>query len=175
MSNDAFPVSLEEIKKRLKYKPKTGKFIWRYCDDRLLRWNNRYANTRAGHVLSNGYRFIGSLGYEHRLAWYIMTGKVPKSDVDHIDRDRSNNKWSNLRPASRSKNLGNSSRKSNNKSGYKGVRLYTQGLYVGQFSAQITVNGKQRHLGVFKTGEKAHKAYCKAADKHFGEFSHHDN
>jgi len=57
-------------------------------------------------------------------------------------------------------------KQSNNKSGFKNVRLTPN----GKFRAYITVNKKQIHLGNFDTGEEAYEAYKTKALELYGEY-----
>jgi hypothetical protein len=100
-----------------------------------------------------------------RLAWLWMTGHWPKDDVDHVDLDRSNNRWGNLRDATRSQNVANSGRRANNKSGFKGVTFKND-----RWRATIVVAGRCLHLGYFQTPEEAHEAYRTASQQLHGEF-----
>jgi len=88
------------------------------------------------------------------------------SFVDHINGDGLDNRRSNLRPADKSTNGMNRGIGSNNTSGFKGVSL--QGL---KWKAQIRVNGRHVHLGMFDTPEEAARVYDQAAVRHFGEFA----
>jgi hypothetical protein len=109
-------------------------------------------------MMQNGYRQIGfkSKKYlSHRVAWFLHYGCWPNNDVDHIDGNPSNNKISNLRDVSHSKNLQN--RKSatiRNKTGFLGVVKRCN-----KFAAHIHRDGKQIYLGRFDTAELAHQAY----------------
>lgn len=49
----------------------------------------------------------------HRVIWKIVTGKEPPEMIDHIDRDKHNNRWSNLRGCTHSENQINSDRVEN--------------------------------------------------------------
>lgn len=130
------------LDKLLKYDPDTGAFIWRLRPVTLFsagrsakqprsiehvcnQWNSRWAGKPAATLKPDGYHYI-HLEYKtllaHRVAWKIMTGVDP-IEIDHIDGNRSNNKWSNLRNGTRSDNLRNISLRSNNTSGYHGVRF----------------------------------------------------
>lgn len=111
-------ITQDRLKAKLSYSPDTGLFT------RAVDCGSRFkAGTESG-TLSNGYRQIqvdGKLYRAHRLAFLYMLGEYPKNDVDHIDGDRDNNKWSNLRPATRAENLRNAKIKNTNKSGFNGV------------------------------------------------------
>ena len=61
--------------------------------------------------------------YAHRIIWHIMTGEPPKGDIDHIDRDKHNNRWNNLRDVTKSDNLRNAKIMNTNKTGVKWVHL----------------------------------------------------
>lgn len=86
-------------------------------------------------------------------------------EVDHVDGNHFNNRRSNLRLATRTENMTNQKLHYNSTSGFKGV---TRLRY--RWVAQIQIQGKKRHLGVFDTPEEAHQAYCEAGRKYFGEF-----
>jgi hypothetical protein len=155
-------ITAERLREVLDYDPLTGRFTWRVTSRR----------TRAGQIAgryNQGYWKIGidgKLYLAHRLAWLYMTGEFPTLNIDHIDRDGTNNRWSNLREATQAQNLANSRRYCNNKGGFKGV------LQRGpSWLAQIQPNGRPIHLGMFPTPEAAHAAYMAAARKYFGEFA----
>jgi hypothetical protein len=105
--------------------------------------------------------------HAHRLAWLYMTGAWPTGgEVDHIDTDRGNNVWTNLRDSTRRQNGSNVDIRSNNTSGFKGVSRCR-----AKWTAHITVNYQAMHLGVFDTKEEAHAAYVEAAKRLHGEFA----
>lgn len=94
----------------------------------------------------------------HRAIMNAPKGMV----VDHIDRNPLNNRRSNLRVVSIQENLRNQKRP-NNKTGYTGVAI----AYGGKYSAQIKVNYKKIHLGIFNTIEEAYQARLKAEKKYY--------
>ena len=84
-----------------------------------------------------------------------MTGAMPAGDVDHINGNRADNRWCNLRDVSRTLNNQNQRRaQKDNETGLLGVSPHR-----GRFKAQIRVNGKVRNLGLFDSPEVAHKVY----------------
>jgi hypothetical protein len=103
--------------------------------------------------------------FAHRIIWKMVTGEEPPQEIDHKDLDRSNNRWSNLRAATRTTNMANTAVRADNKLRLKGA--YRD--HTGRYRAQIKVGERRIHLGRFDTPEAAHEAYCKAAQEHFGE------
>lgn len=158
-------ITQSQLKKILHYDPESGFFT-----NRVWRSSRSLPRQVIGTVDGKGYLHTGIDGkiYRlHRLAWMYMVGYVPKH-IDHIDRDRKNNRWSNLRGASCKSNAGNSGVHKHNTSGYRGVSQNTRS---GKWHAQIKINGKQTYLGRFDTPEDAAEIYDAAAKEHFGEFA----
>lgn len=164
--------SPELLRELLHYDPETGVFTWRKRDLRHFkslnswsRWNNMFAGRRAGavYVGSTGYRCIqiGVLGFKmkaHRIAWMYMTGSEPPKEIDHIDRDGTNNKWSNLRSGVGVNNY-NLSMRRDNKSGVSGVS-WSKVANMWNARAWCVKDGKRRyqHIGYFKDIDEARKA-----------------
>lgn len=171
-------LTAETLRQLLDYDPATGVFTWfpREETDRFVKtWNARFAGKTAGRSKpnKNGYLEIaidGKLYYIQRLAWLYMTGEWPSVNVDHEDRNKSNNRWSNLREATVPQNARNMAAHKDNKSGFKGVSV-TSIACAKKFVAFIRVEGKNRNLGYYYTAEEAHEAYKAAAAKHHGEFA----
>jgi hypothetical protein len=91
----------------------------------------------------------------HQLAWLYETGEWPAFEIDHKDSDATNNRFDNLRPATRRVNNQNLRRaKSGNKLGVLGVKKHHR-----RFMAQITIDGKTKYLGLYATPEEAHEVY----------------
>lgn len=99
----------------------------------------------------------------------MSVGAWPAEQIDHINRRPDDNRLVNLREASRAENMWNSSLSCRNTSGFKGVTFFRR---AGKWMARIKFNGQSHFLGLFTTAEEAHAAYCKAAEKCFGEFAH---
>jgi hypothetical protein len=161
-------VDLDEVRSLITYDAETGEFTWesRGSQDReSKRWSTRFAGKRAGRIDSHGYRQIDMRGMTflaHRLAFAMTYGRWPIGDIDHIDGDKTNNRISNLREATRRENMQNQTRRSNNKSGYSGVYWRTKKK---KWLAKICANGKHHHLGTFDCPHKAHQAYLAAKQR----------
>lgn len=157
----------ERVREALHYEPDSGVFTW------AKQLSNRNGvGKRAGVICKqHGYRIIGIDGKTYhaaRLAWLWMTGRWPDDRVDHINMDRSDDRWRNLREATHSQNLGNTRRWAHNSSGYKGVHLDGGS---GKWRARITHQGKTTCLGLHATPSAAHAAYCVAAQDLRGAFA----
>lgn len=163
-------LTAEYVRQILDYNPETGILSWKYRENAIPSWNNQNAGKPTGWKNTNGYLIITILNKSyrsHRLAWIWMTGKWPLFDVDHINRNKTDNRWCNLREATRSENHANRKMQHNNKLGYKGVHLHKPGKY----RAQIRIKGKSKHIGIFNTAEEAHEAYVAEAKFLYGEFA----
>jgi len=155
-------VTRARLRALLRYDSKTGEF----------RWRKRVGSIKPGNIagrLVHGYRRITISGRSypaHQLAWLDKKGKWCLQMIDHRDLDPSNNRWTNLRRATRSQNNANRRLSSNNGCGLKGVSSDQ-----GRWRATIHKNGRRHHLGKFATPQAAHAAYVKAARKLFGQFA----
>lgn len=154
-----------DLKKILHYNPNTGIFT------RLISKGGNLKGSIAGNLRDQGYIRIvikNKKYYAHQLAFLYMTGSIPKC-IDHIDGNRSNNAWSNLRKATTSQNLINSKKRKNSKSKYKGVSFHSRRIL--KWAARININKKQYILGYYNTQEEAAIVYNEAAIKYYGNFA----
>lgn len=157
------PLTWQRLKEVIDYDPLTGLFTWRISRKGCT------AGKPAGCQFGR-YRYIGIDGRRYRanrLAFFWMHGEWPDGDVDHR-RHSAGDAMYNLRIASPSQNQANSGRPKNNTSGFKGVGWSRAAR---KWRAFITVNHKQRHLGLFETKTDAAIAYNKAALVFFGSFA----
>jgi hypothetical protein len=160
-------VNVERLRELLHYAPISGVFTWKVYRGRKAKAGDIAGDTSN----SRGYRHIMIDGKSYKascLAWLYMTGDWPSADVDHRDTDRLNDKWGNLRLATKSQNAANRSKPSHNTSGFKGVFLRKD---TGKWSARISVRYRHIYLGCFETAQEAHEAYAAAAHQYFGEFA----
>lgn len=155
----------EKLKRILRYSKTTGRFVWRVKYSRKV-----VKGSVAGGLDVAGYVVIGIDGrtyYGHRLAWFYVTGGWP-SQIDHKNGDRADNRWRNLRIATHQQNILNGKLAKHNTSGRKGVSWHKA---AGKWSAQIVLDGRKRHLGLYETTEAAHASYMAAAKAAQPEFA----
>lgn len=153
-------ITQERLKELFHYCPETGIFTWKASIER------RNSGSVAGYAGALGYMQVcldGSQYYLHRLAILYMTGSFPKEHTDHIDHNRGNNRWENIRAVSQSENLRNQTMAKNNKSGFAGVCWHKSS---GKWLARIGGTSKRIHLGSFSDVNDAIAARKKADIKH---------
>jgi hypothetical protein len=155
-------ITQEEIKSILEYDSVTGTFFW-------LKKTHKRNKTGdiAGVLKSTGYIHIGvnkKTYMAHRLAWLYVYGGVIPNFIDHINRNPTDNSIINLRLATHSQNQQNTKVSSRNKSGYKGVFKVNR---KSPWKVQITIDGKQIHVGSFLDIETAVKARIDAELMYF--------
>lgn len=150
----------EKLKEILHYNPETGEFV------------KRIDRTRVEHKVAKGYLGVSVLKTQyraHRLAWFYMTGEWPPEQIDHINGVRDDNRWENLRLATKSQNSMNTPLSSTNTSGVKGVGWNVRRQLWG---ACVKVDGK-RKIAHFSTRKEAeHWVRQKRSELH-GEFARH--
>lgn len=161
------------------YDREAGGLVWSVRPRSLFKsnrahstWNSRFAGTIAGAMTGNGYLCV-TIDYKrhlaHRIIWALHNESTPDDmEIDHINGVRTDNRIENLRVATSCENKRNQRMRSANTSGYKGVSFHSP---TGKWVAQITVDKKAIHLGLFDTTEEAYVAYCAAAKSMHGEFA----
>jgi len=98
----------------------------------------------------------------------VIMGEPDNMEVDHINTNKLDNRRENLRVCTRQQNNCNTNKRSDNKSGFKGVCFEKRRQ---KFVARIRIDGKLKHLGYFATAAAAHEEYKIAAVKYHGEFA----
>ena len=157
---------MEYLKECLHLKGDCGTLIWNkrpeshfssatYAD----RWNSRFAGEIAINTISQrGYK-VGQIGrtnlLAHRCVWALKYGYWPKSMIDHINRDKSDNRICNLRPADALLNRLNRGVERRNKSGHTGIYWNKHGK---KWHAQIKRGQLRIHLGMFDSLDDAVEA-----------------
>jgi hypothetical protein len=159
----------ETVKKVLEYDPETGEFkrIWSPTAARI--------GLPVGWVSVQGYHVIKVLNRDypaHRLAWLYMTGAMPasKMEIDHVNGIRNDNRFCNLRLASKFQNQRNRKLNCNNSSGIKGVCWNAKG---GKWDTYIHKDKKLYSAGFFIDLSDAEKAINKLRAELHGEFANY--
>ena len=138
-------------------------------EEGILRWKidrgyQALKGQEAGYV-SLGYRMIkiSQIRYQaHRLIWVMVTGEWPKHEIDHINGNRLDNRFSNLRDVSTRVNQQNKHKpRSDSTTGVQGVFPYGT-----RYLSSIRANGITHKLGVFDTVQEASVAYS-TAKRHY--------
>ena len=148
-------INVDYLKQILNYDANTGIFTW-------IKRTTRFdlIGKQAGSPHSSGYISIAIHNKKrlaHRLAWLYMKGVWPANHIDHIDGNKTNNAFNNLRDVTRSENLHNVHKaKKNNKINLLGVCAYQ-----GKWCMQIMINRVRTRVTGFDTPEEAHKEYLK--------------
>ena len=138
---------LDKLKAKYRYNPATGVFT------RNTAWGKQKVGDVAGCISPQGYRYLsfdGKATPAHRLAWLWVNGVWPTADVDHINRDRLDNRIENLRCVTRSVNCHNIAGRAS--SGEKGVTLTSKGK---SWEARICVDSKHIYLGSYASVKEA--------------------
>lgn len=149
-----------DLHQLLTYDPASGVFTWVMPAAHCMS-----PGDRAGCVRHGGYRTIkleGKAYAEHRLAWLYMTGVWPPDDIDHVNRNKTDNRFENLRLATRKQNSENRKAREGSASQFRGVSWSC-----GKWHAVIMHFGVQISLGYFDDIEAAKSARLKAEAKLF--------
>lgn len=145
----------ERLRELLHYDPDLGWFMRKVG---RCRWREGEV---AGALNEDGYVVIKLDDVQHaahRLAWLYMTGSWPSQHIDHIDGQRSNNAFINLRDVTKSINAQNMRKaRIDSTSGFLGASRHKKG-----WQAQLQVGGVLHYLGFYGTAEAAHAAYVAA-------------
>lgn len=171
-------ITQDYLKSILRYNKTTGLFTWRkrprehFATKRGWNiFNAMYAGKKAGSTGVDSYWIIKIDGKQyraHRLAWFYVYGSWPKNEIDHTNGNTADNRWINIREATRFENAQNCGARRDNTSGYKGVSWHK---ITQKWQGEIRSQHKRIYLGLFDSPEKAHEAYCAAAKKYHGKFS----
>jgi len=178
MANKPLPPP-EVIRQLLRYEPDTGRLFWLPRPVEMLTakhadptWNAKHAGRPAFVTKHNAGYFVGTVMKRqilaHRVIWCLVAGCWPECEIDHIDGDRANNKWDNLRLATRSQNMRNSKSHTNSSSRFRGVSWNTRR---GHWVVYITIEGRSRHVGSYSDETLAARAFDRVAQIHHGAFA----
>ena len=154
------------LKSLLKYDTETGNFI------RVVGRGSQRVGKIAGAPHVKGYWRIGINGkfyLAHRLAFLYMNGYMPKQ-VDHINGDKRDNRWVNLRACSHAENLWNTRIPKDNSSGVKGVYYNKRDR---AYVCRIYKNGELAWSHFTKCKREAEEKTKEARQRLHGSFTKH--
>jgi hypothetical protein len=159
------PLTHKELLEHVHYDPETGIMVWIKPGPRR-RVGAQVGTTRE----TSGYIecvVCGEFWRMNRLIWFYMTGEYAPVDrlVDHKDKDRSNNRWKNLRLATDGQNQINSDRWGEDRGIQKRI-----GKRRTRYRVRIRERENTRNLGTFDTIEEARAVFHAAAKEQYGEF-----
>jgi hypothetical protein len=171
MSQHPKPIDTEVLKRRFDYDQINGGLLWKSCE----RHPSIKKSRTVGSLNINGYiesrLFPGGKQFKvHRLVWAFHFGDPGKSEIDHINGNKHDNRIENLRLSTRADNTRNVKLRSNNKSGVKGVSWHKA---TKKWKAQIQCDKKKIGLGYFKTIEEAKNVVMSARIKLHESFANH--
>ena len=175
-------IAISDLRAVVRYSPDTGILYWRQRSLRFFggvrpahsraAWNGRFADKPInGTESEHGYIRIYVLRephFAHRVAWAAFYGEWPTQGIDHINREKQDNRITNLRLCNQSQNMFNTGLFRHNTSGYRGVRFVDR---YKAWHAILNHNGRKHSLGFFPTAEEAAKAYSAAVKQAAGEFA----
>ena len=152
-------VNARRVREVLTYNQKTGAFTW-YVQTGPRVVVGAFAgtkNVRGYYEISiDGRKYVA-----HRLAWLYVTGSWPVDEIDHVNGNRADNRFCNLRDVPRAINTQNR-RKANAGTSSKLLGVSKHGV---KWRARLQTNGRLTQLGTYDTPEKAHAAYVTAKRK----------
>lgn len=152
-------LDVAEVRRLFTYDPATGELRWRVPS------GTRAAGDSAGTLRTTGYITVcyRGKGYVvHRLAWVLVHGNWPTGQIDHINRNKQDNRLANLRDVSGYINQQNQfAPRARNKLRIRGVSKARN-----RFQAKIYAEGRQVFIGSFATAEEAQQAYLAAKRKY---------
>lgn len=153
----------ERFSQRLSYDKETGIFRFLPKPDTSnfnKAWNSMYAGKVCGKPDSHGY-LMANLITEwpkrepillHRLAWFMVYGKPPQFNIDHLNGVRADNRIENLRDVKTTLNNRNTALTHRNTSGISGISWLKRR---NKWAAKCMVDGKLHYLGEFVDIEDA--------------------
>lgn len=147
------------VREHVSYLPETGSFL------SLRTGREKYRSIKNGYVsIQIGKRKFPA----HRLAWLLTYGEMPEGALDHKNRNKLDNRISNLRLASAAQNAQNRDRR------YASRCIWfdsTNKKRIKRFCVRVQVDGKRHHIGWFLTEDEAKIAAVEAIRKLHQEFS----
>jgi hypothetical protein len=158
----------------LDYNKDTGELKWKARPGCTV-WNARWVGKVAGNISSTGYlrvKVAQPLFEAHRLIFKMVMGREPECQIDHINGDGLDNRWCNLREATKSQNMCNTRLPGKNTTGYKGVTTDKRQPLL-PFYGRIVIKRKLYTTPSFATPEEVSTAVVKLRGKIHGQYANH--
>lgn len=155
-------INYDEVKDFFEYNKDTGIVTWKKKPNQSIK-----VGKEVGRIGNDGYRTVGFNGKQykvHRIV-YCLVNKIIESTlyIDHIDRNKLNNKWNNLRIVDHETNCKNRNVRIDNTSGITGVDIHKK---TGKYQVRININKKRKYLGLYDNLDDAIKIRKEAEDKY---------
>lgn len=158
-------LTFEEANELFEYDLKSGELKWKVSRSNKIKVGQVAKPRKSGYITVS---INGTMYYAHRIAWLMTYRELPELEIDHINRIKSDNKISNLRLVTRSKNCKNTGLRTTNTSGHKGV---SWSIKYEKWVVTITKDYKPIYIGSFKNIEDASTAYDRASVELFPEIN----
>ncbi len=143
-------VDLNEFR-NFKYNPETGDIFNE--NGKIITSEDSRGYRRCGKMINKKWLYVKT----HRLAWFLTYNEIPKI-IDHKNGIKNDNRLENLRNCDNSTNQHN--REAKGGSYHKRDKVW---------QASITINGRQKYIGIYDTEEEMYKAYLEAKKKYHKE------
>ncbi len=174
INRDKFALEQSVLRAWIYYDPITGEF---YRTKKIIPksgrvvecWKKVTGTNNRGYVWVN---LFGDMYLAHRLAFLYVLGRHPENEVDHINGDRLDNRWDNLRECSPFENSRNQGIRKDNTSGVRGVTFWKNTRGKKPWVARISHQGERILIGNFETFEEA-VAARKNAEREYGYHKNH--
>ena len=150
----------------ISYDLQSGLATWIKSPARNIKIDSPVGTVYRGYLVA---RFQGKSYPLHRLCWLLATNQDPGDlMIDHVDGNKLNNAFSNLRLCSNSQNGMNRGATKVNKLGIKGVCWDAKAC---KYKAHIQIDGKKKHIGYYTDLESAVNARQLFESEIFGPFA----
>ena len=151
---------VELLREYFSYDPDTG------VVSQIKRRSNRQTLGPITRTTNHGY-YVVTFQYRgllaHRIAWKLHTGEEPPELIDHVNRDRTDNRWKNLRVSTAADNCANSTLRHRGR--------YMKGVFKRRESGGWTAMSNSRFIGTFPTELEAHLAFVAWHKQTYGQHS----
>jgi hypothetical protein len=155
-------ITHKELAERVSYDPDTGILRWKVKPAQRVKIGDAIGTKNSKGYLTSWQQ--GKAYQTHRLIWLLMKGEWPKGQIDHINGNKADNRWCNLREATQAQNLMNRLRLGRGTSRAAGV-------YWSKRENKWKAQCSNKYLGTFLVEADAIDAVIAYRRQHFPEWS----